>query len=125
MAKSLLPLGGFSCVGRGTCPLFARPDAMLFQMRHPEAQCRVLWMWRLARPAGSGAAACVPIGLPPPGKTRTAAPAALSALAAPAGAARPAWGRRQGIGPCGIAAAGGPLCATRGLALCGRRATWP
>ena len=33
MAKSLLPLGGFRCVGRAARPLFARPDAMLFQMR--------------------------------------------------------------------------------------------
>ena len=33
MAKSLLPLGGFRCVGRAARPLFVRPDAMLFQMR--------------------------------------------------------------------------------------------
>ena len=80
--------------------------------------------------AGSGAAGCVPIGLPPPGTTRAAAPAALSALAALAGAARPARGRRRGREPRGTAAAGGPVCATPGPALCrlraaGRRALLP
>ena len=50
MAKSLLPLGGFRCVGRAARPLFARPDAMLFQMRQLEAHCRALWTRRLARP---------------------------------------------------------------------------
>ena len=50
MAKSLLPLGGFRCVGRSARPLLACPAAMLFQMRHPEAHCRELWMRRLARP---------------------------------------------------------------------------
>ena len=50
MAKSLLPLGGFRCVGRAVRPLFARPDAMLFQMRQLEAHCRALWTRRLARP---------------------------------------------------------------------------
>ena len=53
MAKSLLPLGGFRCVGRAARPLFAHPDAMLFQMRHPEAHCRALWTWRRAQP-GAG-----------------------------------------------------------------------
>ena len=80
--------------------------------------------------AGSGAAGRVPLGLPPPGRTRTAAPAALSTLAAPAGAARPARGRRRGRGPRSTAAAGGPVCATPGPALCrlraaGRRALLP
>ena len=37
MAKSLLPLGGFRCVGRATRPLFACPAIMLFQMRQLEA----------------------------------------------------------------------------------------
>ena len=50
MAKSFLPLGGFRCVGRAARPLFARPDAMLFQMRQLEAHCRALWTRRLARP---------------------------------------------------------------------------
>ena len=218
MAKSLLPLGGFRCVGRSARPLFARPEAMLFQMRQLEAHCRALWARRLARPgagrqdvflldylppagpgqqplrpfqrlprrrvqhdrrgAGGGdadrvapppqvalcarhrappCAACVQrgaehccqraheghrmdaaqarvaaraLGLPPPGRTRTAAPAALSTLAAPAGAARPARGRRRGRGPRSTAAAGGPVCATPGPALCrlraaGRRALLP
>ena len=53
MAKSLLPLGGFRCVGRSARPLFARPEAMLFQMRQLEAHCRALWARRLARP-GAG-----------------------------------------------------------------------
>ena len=53
MAKSLLPLGGVTFVGRAACPLFARPDAMLFQMRQLEAHCRALWMWCLAQP-GAG-----------------------------------------------------------------------
>ena len=77
--------------------------------------------------AGSGAAGCVPIGLPAPGTTAAVAPAALSALAAPAGAPRSAMGRRRGRGPHGTAALGGPVCATPGPALCrlrvaGRRA---
>ena len=50
MAKSLLPLGGFRCVGRLALPLFAFPAAMLFQMRQLEAHCRELWTRRLARP---------------------------------------------------------------------------
>ena len=50
MAKSLLPLGGFRCVGRSACPLFACPAAMLFQMRQLEAHCRELCTRRLARP---------------------------------------------------------------------------
>ena len=50
MAKSLLPLGGFRCVGRSARPLFACPAAMLFQMRQLEAHCRELWTRRLARP---------------------------------------------------------------------------
>ena len=50
MAKSLLPLGGFRCVGRSARPLFARPAAMLFQMRQLEAHCCELWTRRLARP---------------------------------------------------------------------------
>ena len=120
MAISLLPLGGFTCVGRAARPLFARPDAMLFQMLHLEAHCRAVD----AAPgtAGSGAVGFVPIGLPPPGKTRAAAPAALSALAAPAGAARPAWGRRRGHGAHGTTPAGGLVCTTPGPALCRLRA---
>ena len=74
MAKSLLPLGGFRCVGRAARPLFTRPDAMLFQMRQLEEHCRALWT---PGAAGSGAAGCVPIGLPPPGRTGAATPAAL------------------------------------------------
>ena len=50
MAKSLLPLGGFRCVGRAARPLFARPAVMLLQMRVLEAHCRELWTRRLARP---------------------------------------------------------------------------
>ena len=50
MEKSLLPLGGFRCVGRSARPLFACPAAMLFQMRQLEAHCGELWMRRLARP---------------------------------------------------------------------------
>ena len=50
MAKSLLPLGGFRCVGRAAHPLFARPDTMPSQMRQLEAHCRALWTRRLARP---------------------------------------------------------------------------
>ena len=42
MAKSLLLLGGFKCVKRVVCPLFARPDAMVFLMRQPEAHCCAL-----------------------------------------------------------------------------------
>ena len=53
MAKSLLPLGGFRCVGRSARPLFARPEVMQFQMRQLEAHCRALWARRLARP-GAG-----------------------------------------------------------------------
>ena len=49
MAKSLLPLGGFRCVGRAARPLFALQDAMIFQMRQLEAHCRTLWTWRRAR----------------------------------------------------------------------------
>ena len=128
MAKSLLPLGGFRCVGRSARPLFARPEAMLFQMRQLEALPSAVGAAPGA--AGSGAAGRVPLGLPPPGRTRTAAPAALSTLAAPAGAARPARGRRRGRGPRSTAAAGGPVCATPGPALCrlraaGRRALLP
>ena len=72
--------------------------------------------------AGSGAAGCVPIGLLAPGRTGAVAPAALSALAAPAGEARSARSKRRGRGPHGTAAAGGPVCATPGLALCRLRA---
>ena len=50
MAKSLLLLGGFRCVGRAARPLFARPDAMLLHMRQLEAHCHALWTRRLARP---------------------------------------------------------------------------
>ena len=50
MAESLLPLGGFRCVGRAARPLFACPDAMLVQMRQLEAHCHALWKRRLARP---------------------------------------------------------------------------
>ena len=53
LAKSLLPLGGFRCVGRAARPLFTRPDAMLFQMRQLEAHCHALWTRRLAQP-GAG-----------------------------------------------------------------------
>ena len=53
MAKSLLLLGGFRCVGRAARPLLARPDAMLFQMRQLEAHCCALWTRRLVRP-GAG-----------------------------------------------------------------------
>ena len=49
MATSLLPLGGFGCVGRAARPVFVRPDAMLLKMRQLEAHCRALWMRRLAR----------------------------------------------------------------------------
>ena len=49
-AKSLLPLGGFRCVGQLARPLLACPAAMLFQMRQLEAHCRELWTRRLARP---------------------------------------------------------------------------
>ena len=98
MAKSLLPLGGFRCVGRSARPLFARPEAMLFQMRQLEAHCRAQWARRLARP-GAGWMDVFLLDYLPPGRTRTAAPAALSTLAAPAGAARPARGRRRGRGP--------------------------
>ena len=128
MAKSLLPRGGFRYVGRAARSLFARTDAMLFQMRQLEALLRA--MDAAPGAAGSGAARCVPLGLPPPARTRAAATAALSALAAPAGAARPARGRRRGRGPRGSAAAGGLMCATPGPALCrlraaGRRALLP
>ena len=50
MAKSLLPLGGFRCVGTAARP---HPDAMLFQMRQLEAHCRALRTRRFARP-GAG-----------------------------------------------------------------------
>ena len=53
MAKSLLPLGGLRCVGRAARPLFARLDAMLFQMRQLEAHCHALWTRHLVRP-GAG-----------------------------------------------------------------------
>ena len=53
MAKALIPPGGFRCVGRAGGPLFARPDAMLFQMCQLEAHRRALWTRRLAQP-GAG-----------------------------------------------------------------------
>ena len=61
--------------------------------------------------AGSGAARCVRIGLPPSGKIGAAAPAPLLALAARGAAARPARGERQGLWPRSTAAAGGLVCA--------------
>ena len=48
-------------------------------------------------------------------------PAALLALAAPAGAARPSRGKRRGRGPCGTATSG-PVCTAPGPALCRLRA---
>ena len=71
-----------------------------------------------------------PSSTAPPGRTRATAPAAFSALAAPARAARPARGRRRGRGPHGTAAAGGLVCGTPGPAVCrlraaGRRALLP
>ena len=86
MAISLLPLGIFRCVGRAARPLFARPDAILFQMRQLEAHCRTLLTQPLARP-GVGRSDVFLFDYLPPGRTRATAPAALSALAAPAGAA--------------------------------------
>ena len=65
MAKSLLPLGGFRCVGRAARPLFPRPDAMLFQMRKLEVHCRALWTRRLARP-GAGRQDVFPLDYLPP-----------------------------------------------------------
>ena len=62
-----LPLGGFRCVGRAACPLFARPDAMLFLMRQLEAHCRALWTWRLARPGVGRQDVFLLDYLPPPG----------------------------------------------------------
>ena len=128
IAKSLLPPGGFRCVGRAAHPLFspgrhAVPNA-------PAGGALPSAMDAAPGAAGSGAARCVPIGLPAPGGTGAAAPAPLSTFAAPAGAARPASGRRRGRGPHGTAAASGSVCATPSPALCrlraaGRRALLP
>ena len=66
MAKPLLPLGGFKCVGRAARPLFVRPDAMLFQMRQLEAHCRALWTRPLARPGVGRQDVFLSDYLPPP-----------------------------------------------------------
>ena len=67
MAKSLLPLGGFRCVGRAARPLFARPDAMQFQMRQLEAHRRALWTRRLARLGAERQVVFLLESLPPAG----------------------------------------------------------
>ena len=107
---------GFRCVGRSERPLFACPPAMLFQMRQLEAHCRELWTWRLERP-GMGRHDMFPAGLPAAGWTRAAATGAISAIAAPAGAARPARGgnagARRAVAPPQVA-----LCARHRALLC-------
>ena len=95
MAKSLLPLGGFRCVGRAARPLFARPDAMLFQMRQLEAHCRALWTRRLARPGAGRQDVFLLDYLPPPCRAGRCSAAGMG----PEAGARAVWRRRRGW-PC-------------------------
>ena len=121
MAKSLLPLGGFRCVERAVRPLFARPDAMLFQMRHLEAHCRALWTRRLAW-LGAGRQDVFLLDYLPPAGPWLQPLRPFQCLPRRRVLARPARGRRRGRGPRGTAAAGGPVCQTPGPALCRLRA---
>ena len=121
MAKSLFPLGGFRCVGRAARPLFARPDAMLSQMRQLEAHCRALWTRRLARP-GVGRQDVFLLDYLPPAGPRPQPLRPVRRLPR-----RRVQRDRQGAGGGGVGrgaprASGGYVCATPGPALCRQRA---
>ena len=112
---------GLHVCGEGGAPTVCAPG------RHgiphaPAAGALPRAMEAAPRAAGRRVARCLPIGLPPPSKTRAAAPTSLSALAAPAGAVQLAKGSRQRRRPRGNAAAGGRVCMTPGPTLCRLRA---
>ena len=119
MAKSLLPLGGFRCVGRAARPLFARPAVMLFRMRQLEAHCREWCMDAAVGAAKGGTAGYVPAGLLPIGVARALAVAAFSALSAPAGLAKEARAVRGAAAHGRVREARAALCSMRAA---GRRA---
>ena len=116
-----LATGGLQVCGEGGVPTVRAPGRHVVP-NAPAGGALPSAMDAAPGAAGSGVVGCVPNGLLPPGRARGTVPAAHSTLAAPAGVARPASGRKRGRGPRGTATAGGLVSATPSPALCRQRA---